>query len=282
MSFRFEDYDVGELPWLDRPDAQQAIAAKLAAQEIDQEEAQLLRRWTEQGYITLQGVLPQETACAIATDIDELVAEHQEEPLEVLRERLNNAFPDSAATRKALVQPRVLEVLDLLLGKRMVPHQTLSLPVSSQQDEHSDQILMSTHPAGYMAAVWFALEDIDDECGPLVVHPGSHRWPYVSAQDVGIPKDSDQAQCDSIYNEHYYGMIAGRVAKGDSEPFEFIPKRGDLLIWHSNLIHGARRISRAGATRRSLIAHYYAEDVEHYSDLYGHAVSSRDLRTTEA
>lgn len=52
----------------------------------------------------------------------------------------------------------------------------------------------------------------------------------------------------------------------------------DLLIWHSNLVHGARLIEREGATRKSLSAHDYAEDMERYSDLHGQAGSSYELR----
>jgi ectoine hydroxylase len=53
----------------------------------------------------------------------------------------------------------------------------------------------------------------------------------------------------------------------DIEPREFLPRKGDVLIWHANLLHGGRAIAAPGATRRSLVAHYFAKDVLCYHEV---------------
>ena len=40
------------------------------------------------------------------------------------------------------------------------------------------------------------------------------------------------------------------------EPQFFVPKRGDVLIWHHSLLHQGSRANRPGLMRPGLIAHY--------------------------
>ena len=167
MPCRREDYpDSAEPPWLDRPDASLAIDRKLAAGELTEPHAAELRTWVRDGYLVIPGVLDRATAEEINADVDAILEANRELPLDQLKKKFENVYRTSEATRRALVTPLVLELLDRLLGTRVIPHQTLNLPVSSQQAAHSDEILMTTHPPGYTVAVWFALEDIQPDSGP--------------------------------------------------------------------------------------------------------------------
>ena len=283
MAQRFEDFPpapVERLPWLDRPDALPAIERKCAAGEIRAEEAAWLRRWVHDGYAVFEGVLESSHVDAINADVDAVHAANRHLPLSELKKKFENVYVHSAAVRAALTLPAMLERLDRILGTRALPHQTLNLPVSSQQSAHSDQILMTTHPLGYTVAVWYALEDITPDSGPLVIYPGSHRLAHLSAREVGIPRGVSEDECARIYDERYYDLVGQRIRELALEPVPFLPRRGDALVWHSNLLHGARPISRAGATRKSLIAHYFGADAEHYSDLFQRpCVSPAVLRT---
>jgi len=40
-----------------------------------------------------------------------------------------------------------------------------------------------------------------------------------------------------------------------------------VLIWHANLLHGGSPILRPGATRRSMVCHYFAEGVICYHEM---------------
>lgn len=264
-------------PWLDRPDALSAIEKRVGSGELFEDEAVWLRKWVRDGYVEFSGVLDATTAEEINTDVDRIWRENEHHDLPTLLKMFENVYVTSEAVRRAICLPAVFERLDLLLGMRVIPHQTLNLPKSSQQAAHSDQILMGTRPQGFMAAVWFALEDIPPESGPLIVYPGSHRLPYVSAAEIGIPRGASAAECTEFYNAHYYARIQQLVEQHATEPYAFLPKQGDILIWHSNLLHGAR-LATQDITRRSLIAHYFGGSVEHHSDLFDRACLSPDLR----
>jgi len=271
MTLRFEDRPAvagGELPWLDRPDAQQAIERRHRDGELTSEQADWLRRWVRDGYVIFPGVLAPALAARINADVEDVLAAHRHLEHDRLRLEFQDLHVRSLADREALLLPGVLERLDLLLGCRVLPYQTLNLPVSSQQGAHSDQILMTTHPPGFMVAVWFALEDITPDSGPLVVYPGSHRLPYVSAQEVGIPRGAGEEECARVFDACYYERIRSEVQRRGLRPEPFVPRCGDILVWHSNLLHGAELVRRPDATRRSLIAHYFGEGAEAYSDLF--------------
>ncbi len=40
-----------------------------------------------------------------------------------------------------------------------------------------------------------------------------------------------------------------------------------MLIWHANLIHGGEKITRENSTRKSMVVHYFAEDVIKYHEI---------------
>ena len=47
----------------------------------------------------------------------------------------------------------------------------------------------------------------------------------------------------------------------------FIAKKGDILVWHANLIHGGLPVISPAPTRKSMVIHYYAKDVIKYYEI---------------
>lgn len=269
MPHRFEDYDHDRTHyWLDREGAEDEIARRLRAGELTQLQADRCRSFSRDGLVILESAFDHALADRIRSDIETIFAETEGEPMDLRKQRFENTFFRSEATKRGMLAPEVLETLDLLLGERALPYQSLTWPTSSQIGPHSDSILMTSHPRNGLIAIWCALEDITPECGPVYGIPGSHRWPYLSAAEVGIPRDADEAECTRVYDGHYYGRMARHVAESAIEPYTFLAKKGDVLVWHSNLVHGAHTIDDAGATRMCLIVHYYGEACDPYSDLF--------------
>jgi len=78
-----------------------------------------------------------------------------------------------------------------------------------------------------MCAAWIALEDIHPDSGPLM------RYQVVAEK---------------------YGPFIARVVESAGIPRQiFLPKNGDVLIWHANLIHGSIPRNDMQHTRRSLV-----------------------------
>jgi ectoine hydroxylase-related dioxygenase (phytanoyl-CoA dioxygenase family) len=266
---RYEDFaDDGQRLWLDVDEAPEAIRARLERGELSAEQAAGCERFHRDGVLVLENAFDHDLADRIRADIEARIVETEGMPIGERKMKFENLFFRSEATREGMLYPPLLEWLDLLLGMRAMPYQSLTWPVSSQIGPHADSILMTTHPRDGLIATWTALEDITPTCGPVFGIPGSHRWPYLSAAGVGIPPDASEAECARIYDERYYARVRERVEAADAEPYTFVARKGDVLIWHSNLIHGAKPIERADETRMCLIVHYFGEATMPYSDLF--------------
>ena len=98
--------------------------------------------------------------------------------------RIQDAWRAVPAVKAIATAPRVLALLEALHGRTAKPFQTLNFRIGTEQRLHSDTIHFHTDPPTYMCGVWVALEDIDEENGPLVFYPASHKLPLVIMEDV--------------------------------------------------------------------------------------------------
>jgi len=60
-----------------------------------------------------------------------------------------------------------------------------------------------------------------------------------------------------VINKMVASWIALEPATSGIEPIAFHAEKGDLLIWHSQLLHGGSAIAEQGSTRKSLVTHYF-------------------------
>jgi hypothetical protein len=52
-----------------------------------------------------------------------------------------------------------------------------------------------------------------------------------------------------------------------------LAKKGDLLIWSSNIIHGGSPVTKDGVTRWSQVTHYFFEDCYYYTPMLSNMVT---------
>ena len=113
---------------------------------------------------------------------------------------------------------------------------------SMETVDHIDSWYLDTHPKGGLFGAWIALENINKESGPFRVYPGSHK--EINAYKLQSLKHNDFIKEINNFKKNF-------VCK------ELILKSGDLIIWHSSLIHGASNVINNSYSRKSLTAHYY-------------------------
>ena len=66
----------------------------------------------------------------------------------------------------------------------------------------------------------------------------------------------------------------------DASPYEkqhFLAKKGDALIWSSNIIHGGSPVANPNSTRLSQVTHYFFKDCIYYSPMSSNTVSGELL-----
>jgi ectoine hydroxylase-related dioxygenase (phytanoyl-CoA dioxygenase family) len=106
-----------------------------------------------------------------------------------------------------------------------------------------------------MCGVWIALQDVQSESGPLIYFPGSHRLPYLSARSLGLDRD---VVMEEQYPQRFFEPSWQQAVNEHAfEKQQFLPKRGDLLIWHANLLHGGEPVQDKSSRRWSQVNHYF-------------------------
>jgi ectoine hydroxylase-related dioxygenase (phytanoyl-CoA dioxygenase family) len=67
-----------------------------------------------------------------------------------------------AAVRELQHDPKILEITDLVFGRKTLPFQTIIGHKGSSQHPHSDAIHMTAYPLEYLIANWIAFEDVPE------------------------------------------------------------------------------------------------------------------------
>jgi len=163
--------------------------------------------------------------------------------------------------RRLAMAPRVLSVLRTLYRREPIPMQTLNFGRGTEQRAHSDSMHFSSVPAGFMCGVWIALEDIDEDNGPLEYYPGSHRLPHLDHTSIGVTGSEQKSYERYGAYEELVQMVVREL--GLERRVLKVPK-GKALVWAANLLHGGSPIRDASRTRHSQVTHYYFEGCLYY------------------
>lgn len=271
--FRAEYFPQDEpTSWLDREDAEELVAQLLAQGQLSEVDAELCRQWIEDGYVIVKGLFSESTLDAAWADYEQAIANGTITPepacsVNNLPGRNLNTHFKVKKIAALLKDRRITRIISMLLGAKCLPFQTITGHNGSQQLEHSDAIHMTTYPMDYLAATWTAFEDIDPDSGPLVYYPGSHRLPHFLSQEANISLGEFQERGYVAYHEKYEPGLQKIIQDHQLEAKYFYAQKGDVLIWHSNLIHGGSKRKNLELSRNALVCHYFAEGCICYHDL---------------
>jgi hypothetical protein len=187
--------------------------------------------------------------------------------------------------RDVALYPPLMQLLETLIGEPMLFHLALTGWISTEREWHQDDYLNPSFINTWYAAVWIALETITPESGPFEYIPGSHRWPLLRGEKVRsfLTEEELQRVEQSTgrnewpkYSERFVTpAIETKISESGIPVTPFLAKKGDILIWHSRLMHrGSKRqggwTTDTGGThaefpRRSLITHY--SGINHRPDM---------------
>jgi hypothetical protein len=189
--------------------------------------------------------------------------------------RIADAWSIDRNVHRIASNPRIIELLTTLYGRKAFPFQTLTFPVGTQQHVHTDSVHFSSSPERFMCGVWVALEDIDENNGPLIYYPGTHSWPIYTNEHIGI----NAADLTHIYGEHerYEVLWRALIERSQIKPERFLAQKGRALIWAANLLHGGDKQNDMTRTRWSQVTHYYFDSCAYYTPFGSDAFFGRIL-----
>jgi phytanoyl-CoA hydroxylase len=258
--------------WLDQPDARDRIDTRVKSGSLSGADAEKLRRFAAEGYLTFSIGLDSEFAAAFDVDLDRLWDERPVDLAVAPKSGDRVSFRDieeshrdvgyriadlHSHTRTALdlyLHPEIFRMVELILDQRAVAFQSLYFQFGSEQGLHRDPMFVVTEPPSHLIASWIALEDISTECGPLLYVPRSHRMPWFEFEHdtVALGKKEGVQDKRVEWSLHRKRLIE----EMDLEVQEFTAKRGDVFLWHSGLLHGGAHVKNPRSTRKSFVVHY--------------------------
>ncbi len=253
-----------EIPWMDRPGiSTEEIKRHKGFSSFSPVTQEQLLQWPDKGYLIIPGLMT-EYVDAINSEIGHLLAGKKID-FNFTGRKIMDAWKSSPVLNRIFRHQKILNILNFIFDKPVQPFQTINFLKGSEQQPHSDSIHMTTEPLGYLAAIWIALEDIAEGSGELIYYPGSHRYPYIMSEDYDSGNNAFKLGEQNYPN--YEAKIAGVLEAFKPERKTFLAKKGDTLFWHANLLHGGAPIASPDLTRKSLVAHYFADGVLCYHEL---------------
>lgn len=263
--------------WIDEPDAM----AQVARMPLDASLKEDLGQFIRQGYTIIRQAVDPTVADQIVADAHRIlqkpspyVVRHAgvyADPASLTElgvgDRIIDLYAISPAARAAVFTPRVAALLQAAFGEPAIAMQSLYFEYGSQQAIHQDTAyVVSRRPLG-LAAIWIALEDVAPGTGELCYFPGGHRFPHFlfGGERKHWIQSQDGQQVHQAFLRHLQDCARER---GIAEA-TFLPRKGDVLVWHADLPHGGSRITQMH-TRRSLVLHFAPHSVKaHYADRLG-------------
>tara|TARA_B100001094_G_scaffold333231_1_gene409674 strand:+ start:3132 stop:3815 length:684 start_codon:yes stop_codon:yes gene_type:complete len=171
-------------------------------------------------------------------------------------DRVQDAWQENSYVKEIALHTNIINKIYEVYDNKPLPFQTLNFMKGTQQKAHSDTIHFNSSPANNMCGVWVALEDIDNDNGPLFYYPGSHKDATYSMQDFNLEPISEN------YKEYEKRLSEQIIKKGYVKRYGTF-KKGYGIIWAANLLHGGEPVKDNRRTRYSQVTHYFFE-----SDLY--------------
>jgi phytanoyl-CoA hydroxylase len=169
------------------------------------------------------------------------------------RFKFNDLYLMCDEIRDLALDPGLCAIIAEQLGEPAALCNSLNFEKGSSQPKHIDSLYMTPRTPHCLVAAWIAFEDVHPDSGPLVYYPGSHRIPLYTFND-----GSHHASREEIVDWFDYIDVQLRL-RGIRER-KLLARKGDVFLWHADLVHGGSPIADEGRTRSSLVCHYFGEN----------------------
>lgn len=255
------DYDKEPLkPWFDLPNYKESLE-NYRQQGLSEATLSSLEDFCNLGYCVLPVTLEEELITQAAKDLESAESEGYQGISKGSSQRMELMHEKFESIRKIWCHPEVIKFLELIYKDEVSPCQTLCFMNGSQQALHQDGLYLTSFPSGYMCGVWIALEDVVEGAGQLSVVPGSHKMYRLYRNDI-----EEKTMTPARYEELVTSDLYAQIKEKGLEVKPYLPKKGQILIWHERLVHGGSPRTLLDQTRKSFVAHYYAKGCVAYYD----------------
>ncbi len=232
-------------------------------------------RFREQGYLVVPGLISPDEVAELNAHMDRLLAGQEQIDGAVIQanigQKIDKIMPEawlrvhmlhrlSAIHERFMLHPRILDVLEALIGPDVLALQTMLFfkqPGQPGQGFHQDSYYITTFP-DTLCGAWLALTRADQENGCLWYSTGSQNEPiYPTANGQAQAMQSNIGDLGMIENpsntDKSTNTLARIAHKYREVPVEAEP--GDVVFFGGHIIHRSHT-NRSERPRRSFVGHY--------------------------
>lgn len=190
-----------------------------------------------------------------------------------------NAWKESQAVHEIAINEEVRRAIAQLHGGRVAwPIQTKNWLIGSMTPAHADIIFYDTLPRrGLLVGTWVALEDIKASAGPLLMWPASHKASLWDMEAIGLAQNASKGETGgdtaaypyarpgpvrSAYTRYATALHRKLQSSNLYPPVPMLLRKGTMLVWAANTIHGGANVTDFARTRHSITTHYLLEGFE--------------------
>lgn len=262
--------DFGGL-WPDKNDFQNELQTRLRNKSISAGQHQLVKDWETNGFIILENAVPE---AAIDNYLEQLKNLYQKKNnSDALVQTFNHEYKalkdverntphmklvDAYMLLKEALEvqfaEKIIETLELLFDDTITAFQSLTFERGSTQALHQDTPYVVVSSPMELVASWVALEDIQPGSGELMYIPGSHK--IKETLFSGKYKNWKPNRDSNEEHDAHLQRILNEAKNLGLQTQKFLPKKGDVLLWHADLIHGGAPIENENLSRWSHVTHY--------------------------
>src|SRR5215831_6680097 len=220
-----------------------------------------IEHYRELGYLVIPGALPRALLASLRTTVDEIVAgaakvsahtdvydlEDTHTPAAPRVRRIKTPHKHFPFFAELTRQAAITDILAQILGPDIRLHGSKlnmkSAGYGAAVEWHQDWAFYP-HTNDDLLAIGLYLDDCGPENGPLMVIPGSHRWPIADHHSDGV----------------FCGAIDPSTSGIDfSKAVMLTGRAGSMTIHHVRMVHGSA-LNTSGRPRRLLLFQYTAVD----------------------
>ncbi|HEY4090689.1 MAG TPA: phytanoyl-CoA dioxygenase family protein [Luteibacter sp.] len=211
----------------------------------------------------------------IGEDVSALSTEKREE-----LKKARHVFHETHEATRQLFHPRALRTfLEQHFGEAAVMRQPETGFFHRNTPPHNDSLDLRVSKAGTEVRLWYALEDIHPDAGPMYVLPGTHASVSMLLEEavnderpdlVGLLREQmGETSATAFYEatlplwryvkQTKFGHAAQSVAL---QPL--LLKKGDAVVFRSDLVHGTCHCNQPGLTRSYAVSYWSSRSAEWY------------------
>jgi phytanoyl-CoA hydroxylase len=202
------------------------------------------------GRITMPGLEPVEEGSPLDTLLNRF-------------SRIHMLHRDLDAAEWGMLYPRIIDITEALIGPDVLALQSmlfLNPPGKGGQGWHQDSYYIPTYPDTLIGA-WIALDKADEDNGCLWVIPGSHHEPIYPAKGFTNTIHAEGAfdglfEIENASNLNDEVNTLTKVVAKYPAPIPVALNPGDVLFFHSHLLHRSFPNKTVDRFRRSYVCHY--------------------------